>query len=374
VLDTREDFPHYPSTLEWFESQGDDNNARAFYRKLYDTSIIDYPSPRGLDPEDDTFRSIRRRRLPEAFVASVPNGCAFVNDYRSRTAVIAPDGKLIFDVSNLTVLGQHRRPEDHWIFAETDFPEPTLIDETAALLAITPQWSRGYYHWLFEVLPRIHLMRGSGLEIEKYLSNPLPFPFQRQTLAAMGITDNSVIELDWPFCVRARELLISSDVPLVTPAWVCNFLRSEFLKSPAPTDTGRIYVSRRDAIVRHVANEDDVREVLASFNFEELVAEELSVHEQAAVFSSASAVVAPHGGGLTNIVFCRPQTKVIEFFAPRYRHAAYWMLASQCNLDYYYVVGRGERAEWSWPAADGAQDPIDIDPDDLVAVLKMAGL
>ena len=54
---------------------------------------------------------------------------------------------------------------------------------------------------------------------------------------------------------------------------------------------------------------------------------------------------------------------------------AYWMLANQCNLSYYYLVGRGERSTtWSWPAAEGAQDPIEVDPDRLVALLRTAGL
>jgi len=364
---------YYKSTSAWFQSELAKGETPGSYRKVYDASTIEYAAPQGLEPADDTFQSIRRRELPEAFVASVPNGCACGHDYRERTAVLAPDGKLIFDVSTLTVLGA-RRPEDHWIFGATDLPEPTLVTETAGLLAITPQWSRGYYHWMFEVLPRIHLMRGSGLDIQKYLVNPLAFPFQRQTLAAIGITEDTIIELDTPFCVRAHDLVLSSDVPLVTPAWVCNFLRSEFLQSPVPTGTKRIYISRREAIVRHVNNEDQVREVLASFGFEGVVSEELSVTEQAELFASAGAVVAPHGGGLTNIVFCPPQTKVVEFFAPRYRHAAYWMLANQCNLDYYYLIGRGERPAWEWPPAEGAQDPIDVDPDELVALLKMAGL
>jgi capsular polysaccharide biosynthesis protein len=152
-------------------------------------------------------------------------------------------------------------------------------------------------------------------------------------------------------------------------------LRSEFLKGAARGGGRRLYVSRRTAAARNVLNEDEVSEVLAAFGFEEVVADQLSVSEQAETFASASVVVGPHGAALTNLVFCRPQTVVVEFFAPRYRQPAYWMLANQCNLSYHYLVGRGELSTtWSWPDSEGAQDPIDVDPDRLVALLKTAAL
>ena len=162
LLDTRADRPVYTSTLEWFESQADGRSTRASYRKVHDATRIKYPPPRGLEEAGDMFHSIRQRGLPEAYVAIVPNGFVCGNGDRSPTAVLAPDGKLIWDVSR-----GYQRVEDHWIFGETDLPEPTLVSETTGVLAIRPQWSRGYFHWMFEVLPRIHLFRGSGLQIEK---------------------------------------------------------------------------------------------------------------------------------------------------------------------------------------------------------------
>jgi hypothetical protein len=371
---------YYRSALEWVESQATAHGTRASYRKLFDASTTEYSEPGGLEPADDTFQSIRTFKVPEAYVAVVPDGYVCGNGFRSRTAVLAPDRKLIWDASTLSVLDQ-RRPEDHWqdhwLFSQPDLPQPTLVDETTGVLAIQPQWARGYYHWMFEVLPRIHLLRGSGLPIEKYVVNACKFPFQLETLARLGIDETSRIEVgpDNPFCIGARELVVPSDVPMVTPAWVCAFLRSEFLNSAARRGNRRLYVSRRTAAARNVSNEDEVSEVLAAFGFEEVVADQLSVPEQAETFASASFVVGPHGAGLTNLVFCRPQTKVVEFFAPRYRQPAYWMLANQCDLSYHYLVGRGELSTtWSWPESEGAQDSIDVDPDRLVALLRKAGL
>jgi hypothetical protein len=75
-------------------------------------------------------------------------------------------------------------------------------------------------------------------------------------------------------------------------------------------------------------------------------------------------------------VFCRPRTTVLEFFSPEYVHPAFWTLSSQCDLDYHYLVGEGEPPEGrsGFPESGTGQFPLHVDPDRLVALLKMAGL
>ena len=46
------------------------------------------------------------------------------------------------------------------------------------------------------------------------------------------------------------------------------------------------------------------------------------------MFRQASVVVAPHGAGLTNIVFSRAETTVLEFYSPKY------------NVDCFQSLGR----------------------------------
>ncbi len=65
----------------------------------------------------------------------------------------------------------------------------------------------------------------------------------------------------------------------------------------------------------------------------------MSVTEQASCLASAEIVVAPHGAGLTNLVFCNPGTKVIEIFSPSYLPNCYWILSNVCGLDHYYLIG-----------------------------------
>ncbi len=54
------------------------------------------------------------------------------------------------------------------------------------------------------------------------------------------------------------------------------------------------------------------------------------------LFRDAEIVIAPHGGGLANLVFCTPGAKVIELFPPA-NIDLYYRLATQLGLNYFFV-------------------------------------
>ena len=64
--------------------------------------------------------------------------------------------------------------------------------------------------------------------------------------------------------------------------------------------------------------------------------EELSLAQQIRCFLGAEAVVAPHGGGLANLVFCSPPCRVIELF-PAANIDLYYRLSRVLGLGYHYV-------------------------------------
>jgi hypothetical protein len=363
--------------LDWVESQSP--SVRAGYRKIHDQSIVRYPEPIGLEQHADTFQAIRRRRLLEAYVGVVPGGylCGYKDDL--RTAVLTPSGELIWDAS--VFAPESGNVADHWLFGNSKLPEPTFLSEAIGVLAIHPNYEGQYFHWLFQILPCIHLFRASGIPIDRYVvskrSYPGRYPFQAETLATLGLDESELITVEPPFSIRAAELVVPSNIRLLSPALACAFLRRAFLKEGGPRPgRERLYLSRRTLTGRTIVNEDEVKEVLARFNFREVIPHEMSVAEQAMLLASAAAIAGPHGGALSNIVFCKPETTVIEFFAPTYVHPAYWMLSSQCHLRYHYLVGKGDRPpSWeAFPAPAGNRDPIEVDPDQLVKLLKVAGL
>ena len=133
----------------------------------------------------------------------------------------------------------------------------------------------------------------------------------------------------------------------------------------------RIYVSRNDARLRRVLNEKSFMPSLEALGFQRAVLAELPIARQVALFKNAEIVVAPHGAGLAHIAWCKPGTKIIEFFpspfGPRglVRNATYdyWLLSQLLGLDYTcHLAGPVETRN----------DGFSIDEDMLTSTIKEA--
>lgn len=81
---------------------------------------------------------------------------------------------------------------------------------------------------------------------------------------------------------------------------------------PTKTYSSKIYLSREDSSLRKIVNEDEVVKILEQNGFEKIVLTGMPVLEQISIFRNADIVVGGHGANLTNLIFSRPGTKVIE--------------------------------------------------------------
>ncbi|MEF3307184.1 glycosyltransferase family 61 protein [Paenibacillus sp. GYB003] len=295
--------------------------------------------------------------VPKAYVAVLPEGRYWVAENR-MAAVIAPDNKIVMDVSM-----QYKRTNAiHPVYKRRALPKSTYTGETVAVVHFL--WDHNYYHWLGDVLARIHLIDRSGIRIDKYIvTGNGPSRFQTETLAMLGIPERKIARLGPGAHLKARRLVVPSldmyrllpFVPHSMPGWASRYLRSALSSRAAASPTPgprRIYVSRRLAFDRKVTNEDEVCRLLERFGFRRVELESLPVAEQIRLFAEADVVAAPHGAGLANLLFCKPGTQVLELFAPNYVNPVYWYLCNQLGLDYYCMLGQGERL----PTASGIGD------------------
>jgi hypothetical protein len=106
-------------------------------------------------------------------------------------------------------------------------------------------------------------------------------------------------------------------------------------------DVQILYIARRPGMVRSVTNEEDIVTCLAArfSGFSRIYLEDMSFADQIVAFRSATIIIAPHGGGLTNIIFCRAGTAVIEFQLPQ-TGIMYWHIAVMQRLRYLAYVPR----------------------------------
>ena len=124
------------------------------------------------------------------------------------------------------------------------------------------------------------------------------------------------------------------------------------------TNQKKIYIDRGDpftkkSLQRYISNEEEVKKYLTKNNFVSVKLHELNFMDQVKLFHNAECIVGLHGGGFANIVFCKPNTKIIELrsLGPG---APIENLAKKNNLNYTSLAVKGERSpEVNFPNQQG---------------------
>lgn len=210
------------------------------------------------------------------------------------------------------------------------------------------------YHWMLETVPKMHLFLQSG-EIDKDSYFVIPnqrMQYQKEFLKHFGIDASRIIDEEEIHHVEADWLYVSSHIKYYDhhPKWSCDFLCNTVVPVPIKNPNRLIYISRGDASRnRRVENEPQLEAALSELGFESVQLSPLTIYEKAHVFNSASIIVAVHGGGLANLVYCQPGTKVLEIFPDQYVRHAYYDIADKRGLQYDYML---------LPASGEAQDAL----------------
>lgn len=208
-----------------------------------------------------------------------------------------------------------------------------------------------YAHWLLDTFPRLLALIEAGMDMDafdQFVFFSTGNDFQKKCLNELGIAPEQVIQ------TRLRgELLKTDEFAFVSDPRVNHVLCANvidmicsFFGAPSSIRHGkrRIFISRSKARRRRILNEDELFAFLATFGYERVCLEDIGIKDAARMMSEAEAVVAPHGAGLTNIIFASSGTKVLELFNAHLTRG-YWMLANQKNLKYYAFESCGPEGE-----------------------------
>lgn len=197
--------------------------------------------------------------------------------------------------------------------------------------------STGYYHFIMEELPR--LLWALKQYPDLMLICPLKIPDYVADIYS-GLRKKNILQLD-PVPISAENIIADDFVFTQAEAYsgfvhksdiIC--LRNIFLTAASSPNKVKIYVSRRHSS-RSFCNEAELEQALVMRGFLILFLEQLKITEQIEYFRNAAMIVAPHGAGLTNIIWCSPNTKVLEMFNGTYFNDCYYRLSSQVSCEYY---------------------------------------
>lgn len=273
----------------------------------------------------------------ETFFLHIPNGKTYSND-----GIIIEQNHIL---KELIWQNDVSRKTDLENIDIQILSQPTKITGKVAVIAQNGQFC--YYHWMTEVIGRLLLLTSRNITYD-YLVVPLSKSYMQESLHLLDVDTTKIIEPSASnIYIQADELIVPSLINQIHPTptlssypspEIIMLLRNQFLPKIEKYKvensiflSKKIFISRKDAAVRKLINEDELFEKLETYGFQRYCLSQLSLLEQMTLFNHADTIIALHGAGLTNLIFSKPGTQVVEIFQAR-GDATYWYASQTLGL------------------------------------------
>ena len=262
-----------------------------------------------------------------------------------------------FILNNKVVNGptfQHRHPKNAEVFENIVFLKGTpkfkkKLKGTIFSLLTGGAGNANYWHWMFDVLPRLKILENkiNLQEIDYFLFPSLKKKFQIETLNYLNIPDkkrissisyrhiqtDTAIAVDHPYVFENNASIEIQNLPM----WILEYLRNKFVKKKNLRKfSSKFYIDRKDSNhshIRKIINEDEVKEYLVNKGFSIISLGELDFEDQVNLFNNAEQIVGLHGAGFANLTFCNSKTLALEL-KPAEAGPVIGNLAKKLNLNY----------------------------------------
>ena len=210
-----------------------------------------------------------------------------------------------------------------------------------------------YNHFIVEYLARWYIYKLSNLDYD-YIDFNEKLKFQKEFIKLLDIPEKKIIsrlQINSP--IKADYLI----VPSLINNWEYFTMKNKklhFMKQYLPNwfidvhkqfrkkfeSSEKIFISRSKANRRKITNEKEVIELVNKYGFKVFNMEDLQIVEQINLFNKAKVVIAPHGAGISNIVYCSNPFKLLEIFPENYFDSSYRILAQVLKCEYHYYIAK----------------------------------
>jgi capsular polysaccharide biosynthesis protein len=219
-------------------------------------------------------------------------------------------------------------------------PRPTQL--TGNWTSVVAQWGQGYYHWLMDALPRLILLPEFPEDTRIIVPAELA-AFQLETLEWMGLQNRFRPTAETHLLIEHYYFSSTTSMTGCYNPFAVQWLRGLFLKrADASYDPPRRFYLRRVGKIRPLLNEQDLLQFFQERGWDVVDTEQLSMARQIQLFSRAEMVVAQHGAGLTNLLWCQPRCRVLELCPSTYLNGVFEGLAQCVGADHRYLVCKGD--------------------------------
>lgn len=255
-----------------------------------------------------------------------------------RNNLLAPDPSY-----HHVTINKFGDPADNDVFKIRFFHKPVRYKGTVFSMLSGAGAATNYGHWLIDAIPRIGLLKKSGLfdQVDWFLVPSDKYDYHIDSLAALGAPRVKLIPSRSVNHIQADRIIAASAPRYIGhfPEWAGHFLRDSYYEAIKPVKyPSRVYIRRSDSAIRRILNEDEIVTALSRYSFIDYELSRLSFAEKVNLFRSAEIVVSATGAGLSNLVFCKPGTIALEIFHAKFMSTMFADIATRMGLDYHYII------------------------------------
>jgi capsular polysaccharide biosynthesis protein len=268
------------------------------------------------------------------------------------------DNSLIKNISNQQhASGYYLSPRSNKVLT-TGTPKIKRKFKGKVLSLIQGASGNNYYHWLYDILPKLYLAHINKKMFFNYYYFPeIKNPYQKETLKFLKIDENKIIDSGQFKHIQVEDLYIAehpyykkgswSKKFNYLPEWIIYFLRKNFLKHKKKFKCNKkIFIDRSDTNNQHnqITNNNYLISFLKKEGFKSYRLSELSFSQQIYLFYNAKIIIGPHGAGFANICFCKKNTKIIDLKSQHFKKINLYKRISKINkIKYLEIINHSNK-------------------------------
>lgn len=207
--------------------------------------------------------------------------------------------------------------------------------------------SENYWHYTFEIVPRLMIMLQRGYKGKFLVSDTFA---AKQFTELLSIPEDRLLYnnlKNYGTVIHAKKVFMFSEMYGIelhggllaaTRAYLIEEAENKFGPLEDKKSPKRIYISRISR--RKIKNEAQIIGYLKANGFEIIVPEKLSVHDQMKLFYNADIIVTGHGANSTNLLYSKAHTSFVECFGHMWINHCMIHTIDMLNIDYHMLCER----------------------------------
>jgi len=350
-----------------------------FFNYLYGKILIPKKNHKLFEIEkinNSVFKSINSKKYN---LYKIKNGRIFT-DNNENVAIIKNNFVLPY-VSYQQINGKLENVKKNFIVKKGT---PSFVKKIKGRVFNLCQGDSGnnYFHFIFDILPKIYLLN-CLIDLKKinyfYVSDPKEW--QIDIFSILGISAEKLLSSRKYKHIYAKEIYavdhpwyfkgyVQQNVKKI-PKWIIFQNRKKFLKQSKNNFKNnfknKIFLDRSNSSFNHcqIQNINDIKKLIYSKNFDITKPELLSFKKQIDLFKNSSVIIGAHGAAFSNIIFCKPGTKIIEIIPADHPNKKCERISKVLKLKYFRIKTKPDNIDKDYPFR------INIDKKNLKLIKKI---